>query len=339
MPGGVELLRFARSLSAASSLVHLEHSFLTGFASVVGARFYGYDLVDRTTRTLRIAHAGVSDTFVARYQRDVRDIDPMRARVYEAGETAYNRDLMSGEEWEASPAYRSAYSVHGIRHVAEVPVRVAGRIGGNLHLADNERDLGRGDLAIADAVADVIGSAVERIEAHEQVERERDQAVAALEATGASVAIADPRSTDVRLNAAAQRLLDDVAESEERLHALLARPAEGGAFARRVDVELATGERATLHGHASPLPRDGGGIVVVLELEREQIQLSPTLLGALTTREREVAVLVVDGLADREIAERLCLSHHTVSQYVKRIYRRLDVDSRVALTRALLGRR
>jgi DNA-binding NarL/FixJ family response regulator len=49
-------------------------------------------------------------------------------------------------------------------------------------------------------------------------------------------------------------------------------------------------------------------------------------------------VLVADGLADREIAERLYLSHHTVSQYVKRIYRRLDVDSRVALTRRLLGR-
>jgi DNA-binding CsgD family transcriptional regulator len=60
---------------------------------------------------------------------------------------------------------------------------------------------------------------------------------------------------------------------------------------------------------------------------------------ALTPREREVAALVVDGLADREIADRLYLSRHTVSQYVKRIYRKLDVDSRVALTRLLLGHR
>ena len=102
---------------------------------------------------------------------------------------------------------------------------------------------------------------------------------------------------------------------------------------------LATGESATIHGHASPLPLEDGGLVAVLELEREQPQLSAALLGTLTPREREVAVLVVDGLADREIAERLHLSHHTVSQYVKRIYRRLAVDSRVALTRALLGRR
>jgi DNA-binding CsgD family transcriptional regulator len=60
---------------------------------------------------------------------------------------------------------------------------------------------------------------------------------------------------------------------------------------------------------------------------------------ALTPREREVAALVVDGLADREIAQRLYLSRHTVSQYVKRIYRKLGVDSRVALTGLLLGRR
>ena len=58
---------------------------------------------------------------------------------------------------------------------------------------------------------------------------------------------------------------------------------------------------------------------------------------ALTAREAEVAVLIVEGLADREIAERIYLSHHTVTQYVKRIYRKLDVDSRVALTRLLLG--
>src|SRR5918994_627718 len=41
--------------------------------------------------------------------------------------------------------------------------------------------------------------------------------------------------------------------------------------------------------------------------------------GAHTPREREVALFVVDGRSDREIAERLSLSHHMVSQYVKRV--------------------
>ena len=79
--------------------------------------------------------------------------------------------------------------------------------------------------------------------------------------------------------------------------------------------------------------------MTVLELEREAPGIAPGALAGLTPRESDVAVLVVDGLADREIADRLYLSHHTVSQYVKRIYRKLDVDSRVSLTRLLLGAR
>ncbi len=78
-------------------------------------------------------------------------------------------------------------------------------------------------------------------------------------------------------------------------------------------------------------------MVAALELQRERPGIEPLVLAPLTPREIEVAVLIVDGLADREIAQRLYLSHHTVSQYVKRIYRKLEVGSRVGLTRLLLG--
>jgi Bacterial regulatory proteins, luxR family len=44
-------------------------------------------------------------------------------------------------------------------------------------------------------------------------------------------------------------------------------------------------------------------------------------------------------LGMHEVRHGVYLSRHTVSQYVKRIYRKLGVDSRVALTRLLLGRR
>jgi two-component system response regulator DevR len=87
----------------------------------------------------------------------------------------------------------------------------------------------------------------------------------------------------------------------------------------------------------TPLASRPGGVVAVLELRREQPGIPPGALAPLTQREAEVAVLIAEGLADREIAQRLYLSHHTVSQYVKRIYRKLDVDGRVGLTRLLLG--
>jgi len=80
-------------------------------------------------------------------------------------------------------------------------------------------------------------------------------------------------------------------------------------------------------------------MVTVLELQREQATIPPAVLAALTPREAEVTQRVVEGLTDREIAEQLSLSRHTVSQYVKQIYRKLDVGSRVALTRLLLRSR
>jgi DNA-binding NarL/FixJ family response regulator len=83
---------------------------------------------------------------------------------------------------------------------------------------------------------------------------------------------------------------------------------------------------------------DGLGLQDVgAELIGERPGIAPRALAPLTRREAEVAVLIADGLADREIAERLFLSHHTVSQYVKQIYRKLEVGSRVSLTRLLIG--
>jgi DNA-binding CsgD family transcriptional regulator len=147
--------------------------------------------------------------------------------------------------------------------------------------------------------------------------------------------VSDPEAPEPRLNAAARRLLDEIVEPDERLHRLLARPAGDEAFSRRTEIELVTGETGVLHAASRP----ARALVTVLELEPEQPRFSAAALNALTAREAEVALLGTDGLADREIADRLYLSHHTVSQYVKRIYRKLDVDSRVALTRLLLGGR
>jgi DNA-binding NarL/FixJ family response regulator len=50
----------------------------------------------------------------------------------------------------------------------------------------------------------------------------------------------------------------------------------------------------------------------------------------LSQRELEVLRLVADGLSDREIAERLVLSPHTIHRHVANIRTKLDQPSRAA---------
>ncbi|MBF5003455.1 LuxR C-terminal-related transcriptional regulator [Diaphorobacter caeni] len=58
----------------------------------------------------------------------------------------------------------------------------------------------------------------------------------------------------------------------------------------------------------------------------------------LSKREREILKMVANGLSNREISEHLHLSYYTVETHVKRIYRKLCVNSRAMAVRAALER-
>jgi DNA-binding CsgD family transcriptional regulator len=342
--GGVTLLRFATALCASSDLTELEHRLVTGLGRIIYAPMYTLYLLDPATgRPGDIAPVNVSETMLARYERlpQGRETDPLLAHVLATGGAAYNMALMSTEEFLESPVYTSIVSMHDMRHIVQTPVVHGEAMIGTINIGTSDPDRGYtpDEVRLAEALGRLVGVAVEGIRAREDLEQELERARAALELTGSAVVVSDPKALDVRLNEAARRLLAEVRGGEEWVYGLTAPlPDSPAGFSRSVEVELSSGDRGRLHGYSSRLPRGGGSLVTVLELDNEPGTPGGPLV-ALTPREREVAALVVDGLADREIAERLYLSHHTVSQYVKRIYHKLGVDSRVALTRLLLGRR
>jgi DNA-binding CsgD family transcriptional regulator len=335
--GGAALVGLARALADATSFDELGAAFRPRCGRLMQTPMFGFYALepDRPVIEHNVG-VNVSDVFIASYVR-VMEVDPLLERSQATGRAVYNRGLMSEAEWEESEVYRGAYRLHAMRHVVEVPITDGPRILGALHLATSEpdRDYTASDLRLAEAVAGVLAISIERLRGEGERERALEQALAALELTGTAVMVSEREAPDLRLNPAAQALLAEVVDGEGHLPALLVPRA--GRFSRRVGVELRSGATATLHAHSQPV-RDGG-LVTVLELKRHEAALDHGLLVSLTPREAEVAVLVAEGLSDREIGERLGISRYTVSQYVKAVYRALDVDSRVALTRLLLGAR
>jgi DNA-binding CsgD family transcriptional regulator len=64
---------------------------------------------------------------------------------------------------------------------------------------------------------------------------------------------------------------------------------------------------------------------------------APPPSDGLTQREREVALLVADGLRSREVAERLGIASQTVKSHLKTIFDKLGVRNRVELARRLVS--
>ncbi|GAB2661511.1 helix-turn-helix transcriptional regulator [Nocardia goodfellowii] len=62
---------------------------------------------------------------------------------------------------------------------------------------------------------------------------------------------------------------------------------------------------------------------------------SPTARDQLTAQELQIATLAAEGFTNRQIAEKLYLSHRTVGSHLYRIYPRLGISSRVELAGAI----
>jgi DNA-binding CsgD family transcriptional regulator len=75
--------------------------------------------------------------------------------------------------------------------------------------------------------------------------------------------------------------------------------------------------------------RSGGGLMLVGESSTTK---APARLSA---GERRVVDLVLEGLSNLEVAERLCLSKRTVDTHLGRVYRKLGIRGRPELASAV----
>jgi DNA-binding CsgD family transcriptional regulator len=136
-------------------------------------------------------------------------------------------------------------------------------------------------------------------------------------------------------NAAADRLLAPEDDSALRRCAVRLR---SGDRSENVMLELSRAGMVSLR--AEPLPDGGSRDGILLRLtpvagsdRRRPEDVATVGWDSLTGAERSVVELVAQGLTNREAAERLFLSHHTVGFHLRSIFRKLGTKTRVELAR------
>jgi DNA-binding CsgD family transcriptional regulator len=104
-----------------------------------------------------------------------------------------------------------------------------------------------------------------------------------------------------------------------------------------IEVVLTNGTRVPMQ--CEPILDGGAPLGVVMHLEvGSNLRSRPLLgLGSLTDTERTVASLVAEGLTNRQIAERVFISRHTVDFHLRSIFRKVGVASRVELARQVIA--
>jgi DNA-binding CsgD family transcriptional regulator len=105
-----------------------------------------------------------------------------------------------------------------------------------------------------------------------------------------------------------------------------------------VRIRTPTGRRAVLEG--APLEgAEGGGVAITVRTATaEEVFDLRCKAHDLTRRERQLAALMLGGLATRQLAEALCISPYTVQDHLKGIFAKTGVRSRRELTAHLAGR-
>ena len=121
-------------------------------------------------------------------------------------------------------------------------------------------------------------------------------------------------------------------EDDQYFFEMLRAGAAGYVPKRAAPDELVSAIRAVSQGQVFLYPSLAGRLVQDY-LQRVDTDEEEELADDLTPREREVLVLVAEGLTNPEIAEQLVISAKTVDRHRENIMRKLNLHSRIDLVK------
>ncbi len=126
--------------------------------------------------------------------------------------------------------------------------------------------------------------------------------------------------------------------TEDAILAALRAGATGYVLKERDDLEVTLSIRSVLRGGAPIDPFIARRIIAEMQPPPAADAPPEPMEEALTAREHQILRMVAEGLSNREIAEGLYLSRHTVECHVKHVYRKLAVRSRMLAVTAARSR-
>ena len=119
-------------------------------------------------------------------------------------------------------------------------------------------------------------------------------------------------------------------KTTEMIYKALAAGAKGYAAKERDDIELMFAIRTMLKGEAVIDP--GIAKEILKQLHAAQVQAvagaAANLQANLSSRELEILNFIASGFSSREISEKIHISRFTVDVHIKKIYQKLQVNSR-----------
>ncbi|MBM7517502.1 LuxR family transcriptional regulator [Nocardioides nitrophenolicus] len=281
---------------------------------------------------------GLGSYYVNSYERYGRDQDPVVQAALRGRQVADSDSLMSPDEWRGLPVVRDVFAPHAMARVLCAPFVVGGEVAGTLNLArhDDQPAFSDADREAARTAAAVLGIAVAAADERRSVERERTQLRAALDRCRTPVVVTDLDAARRHLNAPALDLFAKIGVAGQELVQLLDCDDERGVDS--VTAPDGHGGQMVITVTSQRLPDHPEVVVSVLGLEGAGVgDLDPSIRQLLTEREADVAACALRGRSDREIADELFLSPHTVKHHIKSIYAKLGVHTRVQLLTRLRG--
>lgn len=334
------LTRLHVSLTEAGDLDELGEVYIQHISAVMNLPMSAIYLFDDGGRTAEwYCFHNVSSRFMTTYERWGRQVDEGLRAVLAHARPVYNLADQTLAEWRQSELYQRVVRMENMVHVLKAPIVERGRIIGTVDFAS---DAVRGvvdadDILLSSAVAQVVGAVVTSMRQRDEVHRHLNAYRHALETSSAAVVFFGADSVEPSITRGAAELLQELHEGADILYRLLRDV--GGATAvvhRSYLVRMRNGAKDVLECTSRPVPGEPGAQLFELDLESSRDR-GAAHLEVLSSREYDVAGLVAAGFTDKEIADELVLSQHTVRQHVKNIYGKLDISSRVHLTRMYHG--